>query len=158
MYAGRWVIIRFYYIQQPLAVNEIKFRIRNKLASGITLATAVEDLSFYTHQLGCKYDTFVLCDVSRKRKKNFFFGSKNPLNRTESQYDDVSAWEIVIYYFPKNIGKSKKKRVSSSDLFSVVQIRKKNVYFVILLHLRLYVSQVGGGWWDFFCWQFSFYK
>jgi hypothetical protein len=82
-----------------------------------------------------------------KEKKNFFGGGggKNPLNRTESQYDDVSAWEIVIYYFPKNIGKSKKKRVSSSDLFSVVQIRKKNVYFVILLHLRLYVSQVGGG-------------
>ena len=44
---GRRVRIRFYYIQQQL--NEIKFHtIRNKLASGITLATAVEDLSFYT--------------------------------------------------------------------------------------------------------------
>jgi hypothetical protein len=53
--------------------NKVSY-IRNKLASGITLATAVEDLSFYTHPLGCKYDTFVLCDVSRKRKKKLFWG------------------------------------------------------------------------------------
>ena len=111
---------------------------------------------FIQQLAGCKYarrDDIRLCCVMSpgKEKKLFFFFEQKSVIKSNRK----SIWWCVslgnsYLLFPKNRReKKKKKRVSSSDLFSVVQIRKKkgekkNVYFVILLHLRLYVSKVMG--------------
>ena len=79
----------------------------------------------------------------QKKKKNFFFWEqKSVKSNRKSIWWCVSLGKLLFTISPK-IGESKKKRVSSSDLFSVVQIRKKT-FILLFFFICAYTSAKWG--------------